>query len=243
MSAPHSSADFFYTPPGSVSGNCLRIEGDELEHLSRVLRHQVNDRVIVTDGVGTAYEVTIDGISRTSADCRILSTHALQNEHPSDITLGVAILKNAARFDYLVEKCTELGVRTIVPLKTAHTIPRSTKIDRWKKLALAAMKQSQRCIWPDVQELTTLDAFFSLTESSELKLIPHEKATKGFRSASKEFDCKRVSVCIGPEGGFTGEELKEAVRNGFSPVTLGPRRLRTETAAIASLAALVEASY
>ncbi len=243
MSAPLSNADFFHTPPELVSGNRLRIEGEELEHLARVLRHSVHDRIIVADGRGKAYEATIDRIARTSADCTILSTHALLHEHPCDIILGVALLKNAARFDVLVEKCTELGVRSIIPLKTSRTIPQSAKIDRWKKLALAAMKQSQRCIWPGIKELTPFDDFLAQTSSCALKLIPHEKATTGFDVSVQSLKGQRIAVCIGPEGGFTAEEIQKAMQVGFSPVTLGVRRLRTETAAIASLVALAESSY
>lgn len=233
--------EYFYTPPDLIAGDRLRIEGDEFAHLTHVMRRKVHDTIMVVDGIGNAYEATIAGITKREAECTIQARHRQLHEPDTDITLGVAVLKNASNFDFLLEKCTELGVRTIVPLHTNRTIPSHAKTERWQKLALAAMKQSGRCFLPIVLELTPLATFLANTSAVSLKLIPHEKTeSPRIRQLLQGGSHSAYAACIGPEGGFTDEEINSAVQHGYSPVTLGKRRLRTETAAIVTVAALVE---
>jgi 16S rRNA (uracil1498-N3)-methyltransferase len=118
----------------------------------------------------------------------------------------------------------------IVPLLTERTIPRHAKIERWQKLALAAMKQSERCVLPLVQPLTQFDDYVKNSKAA-LKIIAHEK-TGG--SPALNISDATIAICIGPEGGFTEEEVARAKGCGFQLMTLGERRLRTETAAIAA---------
>ena len=134
--------EYFFTPPELISGRTLTIEGDEFSHLTHVMRKKSGDIVRVADGAGTAYEVTITDIRKRLALCAITGTFQRLNEPEIDVTAGVAILKNSSKFDFIVEKLTELGVNTIVPFTTERTIPRHAKSDRWRKLALAAMKPS-----------------------------------------------------------------------------------------------------
>jgi 16S rRNA (uracil1498-N3)-methyltransferase len=138
------------------------------------------------------------------------------------------VLKNPSRFDYLVEKTVELGVSKIVPLLTERSIRKGTKVDRWQSIALAAMKQCGRCILPSITQPAPFDAFLLSVPADAVKLIPHEKADAGeFHVSGHD-----VVMCIGPEGGFSDSEVQRAVKAGFKPVTLGPRRLRAETAAV-----------
>ena len=230
--------DYFYTPPHLITASDLTIDGDEFIHLTHVMRKKPGDGIRVVNGAGTAYDVTIAEISKRTARCEITATHSRLNEPQIDVTLGVAILKNASKFDFLVEKVTELGVNTIVPLITERTIPIHAKTARWQKLALAAMKQSCRCVLPAVKELVHFNDFLTSTSQHSLRLIPHEKAvrplTEACRLASKQA-ASSIIICIGPEGGFSEAEITHAQGAGFVPVSLGPRRLRTETAAIASV--------
>lgn len=231
--------EYFYTPPDLISTDRLRITGDEFAHLTHVMRRKEQDAIMVVDGIGTAYEATITAISRNEAECEIHKSHKRLHEPEAEITIGVAVLKNSSNFDFLVEKCTELGVKAIVPLHTDRTIPNHSKTDRWQKLALAAMKQSGRCILPVIHNLTPLTTFFSNTSTIATKIIPHEKTdTPGIRQLLHNGLSPAYALCIGPEGGFTDEEINTAIRHGFTPVTLGKRRLRTETAAISAVAAL-----
>jgi 16S rRNA (uracil1498-N3)-methyltransferase len=232
--------EYFYTPPQLITKQELVIEGDEFSHLTHVMRRKTGDAIRVVDGAGNAYDATIAEISKRSARCSITAHHARLNEPDFQVTIAAGILKNASKFDFLVEKVTELGVSTIVPLHTERTIPQHAKVERWRKLALAAMKQSGRCVIPAVQELTTFSDFIHTAAPESLKIIPHEKTmdvtlSGKFRQPSEP----SIVICIGPEGGFTDEEVELATKAGFIPVSLGPRRLRTETAAIAAVAAIL----
>lgn len=236
-SAGRGSVEYFYTPPDHIGSDQLVIEGEEFAHLTHVMRRRVGDAIRVVDGVGATLEATIREINNRQAHCIITARFLNLNEPPVRIHLGVAILKNSSKFDFLVEKTTELGVAEITPLLTERTIPRHAKTDRWQKVALAAMKQSGRSVLPRIHSLTPLHEFVALTPTERLRLMPHEK-TEGSRIAQAlgEHDGKDITLCIGPEGGFTVDEVTLGERAGFLPVSLGPRRLRTETAAIVSVA-------
>lgn len=226
--------EYFYTPPHLIRTNELTIEGDEFVHLTHVMRKKPDDVIRVVDGKGTAYEATITDIDKRVARCEITATHKRLNESAIDLTLAVGVLKNSWRFDFLVEKATELGANTIVPLFTERTIPHHAKTDRWQKLALAAMKQSGRCVLPVVKEPIQFKDFISSSTDDSIKLIPHEKSDTPIATAIKQFTFTSVVICIGPEGGFSGEEIALAQAAAFRPVALGPTRLRTESAAIAA---------
>ena len=232
--------EYFFTPPRQVTPPTLTVEGEELNHLAHVMRMRPGDVICAVDGAGTAYDAVIAEISRQAALCTITGRHPLLHEAEREVTVGAGILKNPSRFDFLVEKCVELGVRTIVPLQTERTIPRHARIDRWQKLCLAAMKQSGRSILPDVRQLTAFDDFLKSAPTGAITLMAHEKADHALRSSDLGGQGRAVVVCIGPEGGFSDAEVGLAIRSGFAAVTLGPRRLRTETAAIVALATVLE---
>ena len=226
--------EYFYTPPQLIAAHELTIDGDEFVHLTHVMRKRTGDTIRVVNGAGTAYDVTIAEVSKRIARCEITATHVRLNEPAIDITLGVAILKNASKFDFLVEKVTELGVNTIVPLLTERTIPLHAKTDRWQKLALAAMKQSGRCVLPQVRSLVGFKDFIASTSPAAMKIIPHEKEMQTLASTLGRDGASTIVLCIGPEGGFSEQEITLAREKGFRPASLGPTRLRTETAAIVS---------
>lgn len=231
--------DYFYTPSHLITLRDLTLEGDEFVHLTHVMRKKPGDAIRVVNGAGTAYDATVAEISKRTARCEITGTHTRLHEPELDVTLGVAILKNASRFDVLVEKVTELGVNIIVPLTTERTIPRHAKTDRWQKLALAAMKQSGRCVLPAVRNLTRFEDFIASADQHSIKLIPHEKADRSLVSLVKSATSNAIAICIGPEGGFSDDEITFASGRGFSPAGLGQMRLRTETAAIAAMALIL----
>lgn len=234
--------EYFYASPTAIQGDTLFIEGEEFVHLTHVMRKTRGETVMVVDGAGTAYEVTIRETADRRAVCTVLSVHPRLHEPAREVHLGVAVLKNTSNYDLLVEKCTELGVRSITPLLTERTIPRHARPDRWQKIALSAMKQSGRCILPTVHPLKSLGEFLQWGDPNWLKLIPHEKIQGAAIVDVVELSGsdRIIALCIGPEGGFSEEEVRTAVREGFRPVGLGPTRLRTETAAIVATAASVE---
>jgi len=218
----------------------LTIEGDEFSHLTHVMRKKVGDEVRVVDGKGNVHDAVISEINKRAARCSIHAHHSRLNEPDFDVTLAAGVLKNSSRFDFLVEKSTELGVNTIVPLITERTIPQRSRTERWQNLALAAMKQSARCVLPTVHKLTSFDDFIATSKPASLRLIPHEKADKQtVAELLRDLRNSSIVICIGPEGGFSDNEIEAASKNGFIPLSLGTRPLRAETAAIVAVATIL----
>jgi 16S rRNA (uracil1498-N3)-methyltransferase len=227
--------DYFYTPPHLIKETTLTIDGDEFAHLTHVMRKGAGDSIRVVDGAGLVYDVTIIATDKRQAHCQINSTHNRLNEPAIEVTIGVALLKNASKFDFLVEKVTELGVNAVVPLLTEHTIPRHAKVERWQKLALAAMKQSQRCVLPTVHPPLSFQDFLTRYSAAEHKLIFHEKSDLPLGKSTEFSAGSRIVLCVGPEGGFSEGEIDAVQKLGFQSVLLGQTRLRSETAAIAAV--------
>lgn len=230
--------DFFLTDPDHVHGNALVLSGDEFRHLSRVLRKKVGDHVMVTDGRGMAYEVMIRTLSRGEAECGIVRTLARWNEPKREVTLAISILKNPARLDLVVEKATELGVTTVIPLLCERTIPKHEKHARLEKIAVSAVKQCGRSVLPKIFVLTRFETLVEHAGQYDLRLIPHERTEQSqfLGSVVRHHEKARsVLIVVGPEGGFSDTEIAQADRMGFVPISLGPRRLRSETAALSSL--------
>ncbi|MEX2116079.1 MAG: RsmE family RNA methyltransferase [Bacteroidota bacterium] len=234
--------DFFLADPGQIGAESVVLKGDEYKHLSRVLRKRVGDHVFVTDGRGTMYEVIIGAFTRTEAECKIVDTLPGWNEPKVDVTLAVSLLRNPARFDMVIEKGTELGMSTVIPLLCERTIPKQQKHERLQKIAVSALKQSGRCVLPQIFVLTRLDTLVRNSGRYDLKVLAHEKTEQSqfLGSLMKHHTAaKSVLVVVGPEGGLTAEEFSLAEEQGFVPVSLGPRRLRSETAAISALSWVV----
>jgi 16S rRNA (uracil1498-N3)-methyltransferase len=188
------------------------------------------------------FDCLVTSVGRSEAVCRIEGVRENVGEPRVSVTLALSLLKNPARFDVAVEKVTELGVRTIVPIICERTVGRRPRMDRLAGIALAAMKQSGRCVLPEIAPSASFRELVTSARTHGLRLLPHERA------GSEEFidsviarhqDAASVVVAIGPEGGFTEEEVSEATAAGFMVVSLGPRRLRAETAAIRAVSYIV----
>lgn len=233
--------DYFYCLPEHISGTRFMIEGEEFSHLVHVMRKKEGDELRIVDGRGNAYDARLDEIKKKTASGIISKTYPHHNEPPLKLILAVGVLKNPSKFDFLVEKTTELGVHEIIPMATERTIPSHAKIDRWQKLALAAMKQSGRSFLPHVHEMQPFSDVLTHHSSHAMKLIAHERSIEGFHLKKKPVDVRSMIMLVGPEGGFSDDEMYQAVAAGFIPWYLGERRLRTETAAIViSAMALLE---
>jgi 16S rRNA (uracil1498-N3)-methyltransferase len=227
--------DLYYTPPSRIGTEELVIDGGELRHMVQVMRAREGDEILVTDGKGSRFRAVIRAIAGSTARCRILSRE--NDGGGAEVVLGVGILKNPARFDFLVEKVTELGVTRIVPLLTSRTVPRHAKEERWQRLALAAMKQSGRSVLPHVAPLTPFAEFLAQIPPHALRLLADPGTSRpGAQELLPGSGHSLLAFCIGPEGGFTPEEVSAASAAGFLAVSLGQARLRTETAAIAAAA-------
>lgn len=231
--------DVFYCPPADFALETIVISGDEFNHLVHVMRKKEGDEILVVDGLGNARGAVITKLERRSASCFAVAPTPNHRETALRVTLAAAVLKNPSRYDFLVEKATELGVDTIVPMSTDRTIPSHGKSDRWRKLSLAAMKQSGRAWWPPVRDLSAFGDVLEEFGGWETKIVAHEEPSSPNRFAGGSIAGGRALLLIGPEGGFTPGEVEECLSRGFSTLYLGERRLRTETAAIAALARIV----
>jgi 16S rRNA (uracil1498-N3)-methyltransferase len=229
----------FYVDPARVEAGTLTLVGDEHRHLVRVLRAAPGDRIAVVDGAGMAYDVVISSVSRHDVRCAIEGRHPRRNELAVSVTLAPALLKNPGRFDVVVEKATELGAAKIAPLRTARAIRSAANVDRWSGIALAAMKQCGRCVLPAIEAPAGFAVFLAAAPPDALRLIPHERASLPLNAALSGCAGRDIVICIGPEGGFTEEEIALASAAGCSPVRLGDRRLRAETAAVTALSAVM----
>jgi 16S rRNA (uracil1498-N3)-methyltransferase len=228
---------FFYVPPGSIAGSEAAVEGDEYAHLTQVMRHHKGDIIGIVDGAGMAYVAEIASIGKRTALCTIRSTHPHLHEPSRHVTLAVGVLKNPSRFETVVEKCTELGVRKIIPMITTRTIQRHARTERWQTIALAAMKQCGRCVIPHIASLTPFDEV--IAGATHGKVMFHEQAALEFDRCLGDAALSECTICIGPEGGFTEAEVASALEHNWSVVSAGDRRLRSETAAIVAAARLL----
>jgi 16S rRNA (uracil1498-N3)-methyltransferase len=234
--------DYFYVDPSEVREATLQLRGDEVKHLVRVMRKKAGERIMVMDGRGRMFDCVIRTIEREAVTCDIADVRQDVNEPKVYVTLAVSMLKNPARFDLLVEKATELGVRTIIPLECERTIRHEYKHLRLQRIALAAAKQSGRCYVPEIFVRTSFATLVEAANGFDVRLIPHEQTEQSQFIGTvmrHHLDAAKVLVAVGPEGGFADHELGLASSHGFIPISLGPRRLRTETAALAAVSYVV----
>lgn len=211
----------------------LRLSGNELRHL-RTLRLAPGAHVLVIDDTGAEHDVVLERVDGHAAEGRVVATTRPARESPLDLTLAPALLKGA-KMDLVIEKATELGVRRIAPVIVQHSIGRGEHVERWQRIAVAAAKQSGRVRLPEIDPPEPLDALLARPWPG-LRLVPWEgETTTRFTDLPSTADA--VVVVVGPEGGFAPEEIARAKGHGFTAVSLGPRVLRAETAAIVVAAA------
>lgn len=227
----------FYVRPEDVGDGILVLREDEVRHM-RVLRLRPGDRIGAVDGRGRWFLAEVEDIGDTLATARKLSEKAWVGEPEVRVTLGVGLLKGE-RFDFLVEKSTELGVHRIFPLLTRRTVRMGAKAERWIRIAKAAMKQCRRSWLPEVSAPVDLKEAIRKMEGMDLKLVAWEEEGRSLEDVLPGGKVSSVGLLVGPEGGFCEEEVDMAVDAGFVPFSLGPRRLRSETAGTLALGVLL----
>lgn len=220
----------------------LELDADKAHYLSRVLRLRVDDELLLFDGEGSEYTATISRMSRSSATLRV----GMKTENQAESGLRVHLVQGISRgerMDMVVQKATELGVKRITPVLTEYGVVKldaaraEKRRDHWQKVAVSACEQSGRARLPLIDAPVPLKTWFGNKPGqvdTEVILKP------GAQTPLAGIDAPSTKVCvlIGPEGGFSDIEFEDANVAGFLPVSLGPRVLRTETAAIATLAVL-----
>ncbi len=232
--------NYFYCPRSAIGENSFHIEGEEFSHLVHVMRAREGDEIRIVDGEGTAYDARIMSLKQKHAQGVLLRRYEHHHEPHLRLTLGVGMVKNPAKFDFLVEKATEIGVLEVIPLQTERTIRIHANVARWQKLALAAMKQAGRSALPRIRPVMSLEELLSTQEPFDAKFIAHEQRRAGEMLPQKPPKAgSRILYLVGPEGGFSDEEVDRCIRAGCLPQYFGERRLRTETAAIVAAATIL----
>jgi 16S rRNA (uracil1498-N3)-methyltransferase len=234
----------FYVPQPRIENGMLRIEGDEVRHIRKVLRLKAGDDIVVFDGSAKEYEGTIIEEGSASVVIMVQNVFSSESESPLEIALAQSLLKGE-KMDYLIQKATELGVKRIIPFFSSRTIPlleksrRLKRYHRWKRIAVEASKQCGRGVVPKIEPLQDYFEMVQTATQDSLRLILWEKEgarLKDVLTGSKEK--KKIFFVIGPEGGLTQEEVEHARREGFIPVKLGRRILRSETSSLCLLSIL-----
>ena len=220
--------------PAPPSDGRLEIGGDEFRHF-HTWRLGVGDRLIVFDASGGEHAAIVTAVLSRSATLRIESTRQVDRESLLEVTLAAALLKGR-KLDLVIEKATELGVSRVVPFMSAHTVGERDHRERWERIALAAAKQSGRTRVPAVDAAVSFPELLT-TPSAGLKLLAWEdEAAQRLRDLPVA--ATSTLIVVGPEGGFAPHEVAAAHARDFATITLGPRVLRAETAAIVAVALL-----
>ncbi|HTW38058.1 MAG TPA: 16S rRNA (uracil(1498)-N(3))-methyltransferase [Steroidobacteraceae bacterium] len=231
----------------------LMVAGAAANHIRRVLRLAPGDPLTLFDGRGGEYDARIEGLGKDTVIVAVGSRHPIERESPLAITLAQGVSRGE-RMDLVVQKATELGVRRIVPVLTERTVvrlgaqPSDPKVRHWRAIAVAACEQCGRNAVPEIASPVSLETFLSgkLLSRGETTAAEDSGATRVVLSPESTLRVRDVPpvssliMLVGPEGGLAHAELEAAQAAGYLAVRLGPRILRTETAALAALAAIQE---
>lgn len=239
---------FFVTPDQIVEGR-IRIVGPDVHHMRNALRIREGEKVLISDGAGQDYLCRVLRLERDEALTAVESACKESRELPARIWLFQGLPKSD-KMEWIIQKAVELGAAGIVPVATKHVVVKldarkeESRLRRWQAIAEGAAKQSKRSVVPKVLGIMTLKEAFAYTEKEgfHLRVIPYE-LTEGMESTKKALSQvepgRKMAVFIGPEGGFDENEIELAMDMGVEPVSLGRRILRTETAGLVALSALM----
>jgi len=239
----------FYAAPENIRADKIAIKDEEFHHLARVLRLHAGDPVLVFDGLGTEYRGTIELVNKENALMKIEASQYMAGESPLEIWLIQGIAKGD-KMEFVIQKATELGVRGIIPLEAERSVVKlakdktTEKEKRWQKAAVEAAKQSGRARIPTVESPRKLRQIMDGLPPERLLLAPWEEGGVSLKTLLRQQSEPEgaglpVYIMIGPEGGLEKSEVALAQEYGGIPVSLGPRILRTETAGLAAIVALM----
>ena len=232
---------FFYIEKIDPSASSITLDEDTSKHVVQVLRMQAGEQLQLTDGKGNLFTTEIIDDNRKKCVVKILRSTNVQRS-TTDVTIAISLIKNSSRFEWFLEKATELGVTQIIPLICERTEKEKFRLDRLKSILVSAMLQSQQCWLPVLHEPTKFNAL--ITEATDQqKFIAHcIDDTKRDLTDLINGSLSSKIILIGPEGDFTEEEIELAIENHYSAVSLGNTRLRTETAGIVAATLLINSS-
>lgn len=235
----------YFIEPHLMSDREVVITGDDVHHIVKVMRYSIGDSILVSDGVGRAVKARLTLLEKDQVRAEIVEELTEVRELPIRVTIGQGLPKGD-KLEWIIQKGTEMGAYAFQPFSSERTIVKidekkeGKKLDRWQKIAKEAAEQAHRSILPKVLNPTSLKALLDTSQSYTTRIIAYEQETSvGLKDVSDRLrESDSLLVLIGPEGGFSQEEVAQAQAAGFVSVQLGPRILRTETASQYVLAAL-----
>lgn len=225
----------FFAPDIKESNQLPEIES---QHCIKVLRMKQGDKIYVTDGKGYRYNCTIIDPNPKRVYLNIDSKEFIPNHWNEQISIAIAPTKNMDRIEWFAEKSTEIGINSIIPIKCSHSERKELKTERVNKILVSAMKQSLKTVLPQISEMAKFTDVVKKPFDGQ-KFIAYCDESIEKKTFTKEYIAgKNALILIGPEGDFSPEEVCIAIDNGFTPVTFGDSRLRTETAALFAVTAI-----
>jgi len=219
----------FYVP--NISGDEILLNETESKHAIRVLRLQNGNRVQVIDGTGGFYEAEITDANQKKCRLSVLKSQLEFGKKDFHLHIAIAPTKNIDRFEWFLEKATEIGIGEITPLLTSHSERKTINIERLEKIIISAMKQSLKAYLPKLNEITPIKHLI-VNNKSKSKYIAYCDDIQKIHLKDAVIRGQDTLILIGPEGDFSPEEVNLAIENGFKVVSLGAARLRIETAGI-----------
>lgn len=221
----------FYTE--NISVDRAYLEGQEMIHCTKVLRKKVSDNVHLLDGKGKMYECNIIKIDKRIVTLDLVKIVKVQPDNKRLPTIGVGLIKNTSRIEWMIEKATEIGVSVITPLLCQRSERAKINLDRLDKILVSAMKQSMRLYKPVISEPVEFSSYIELYPDKKRIIAHYLEGNPQLSQITMTND--NIDIVIGPEGDFVENEIDMAVKNGYMMVNMGTSRLRTETAAIVAL--------
>ncbi|CAN5406871.1 16S rRNA (uracil(1498)-N(3))-methyltransferase [soil metagenome] len=223
----------FYFP--DLSENIIQLDEDESKHAVRVLRLTIGADVMLVNGKGIRAYAKVSDDHPKRCVLEISERKQETSDRKYKLTIAVAPTKNLDRMEWFIEKATEIGIDEIVLISCEHSERLTVKTERMEKVAVSAIKQSQQSWLPEVKGITDFKTFISSVPSTTQRYIAH--CAEGEKIKLKEVVKQEgeIFILIGPEGDFSKNEISMAIESGFMPITLGERRLRTETAALVAV--------
>lgn len=217
---------------GKIQGNYAELNQEESQHFSKVLRGKIGQEISVTDGFGKLAKGIVSQINSKSIEVELSEIQEDFEQRPYKIQVAIAPTKNMERMEFFIEKAVEIGIDEIHFLKSFHSERKNINVERCQKIVLSAVKQSLKAYVPEIHDLVKFNDFMKENHSAT-KLIAHCDSYFERQEFQKIVQPKKdYLILIGPEGDFSKEEIQLAYENGFTGISLGNQRLRTETAAL-----------
>ena len=232
----------FFVNSNQIKDNQIEIKGQDVRHIRDVLRLAPNSKITICDGKGIDYLSLVTEIKKDQILARVIERSPTRSEAKTRVTLFQSLIKGD-KFEWVIQKAVEIGVDRIIPIETAHCVVKMNgsrkeagKLARWNKIAQSAAKQSKRGIIPLISSPISYAEAIKLGLEMDMSYIAYVKEKSvNLRSSLKQGHGKTIGILIGPEGGFSKEEISLAEKANIQAITLGPRILRSETAALVSL--------